>query len=292
MKTVKTSAALAALCCLNASMLVHAAPTSPSLTVPAIPGAVQPAVAPTAAVRPVAASAPSAQNAPSAAASLQPAPSATTAVAGSHPVPSPAIGSTPPGAQPRSESGIAAPDRRLTLGDWEDLGERRAYKAQLEKINGTAAAAATAAAPAAPAMPPMPALPQMIGHPGAMESVPEKKRPRFSEACPDDDRPCFFSVYGLSMEDGTNNYRGQLAIKGRLVPGGVYKGKKFDGYTVTEITGSELTVVDRRGRKHVWPLYSAGDYAADPKELTPERPANQSQLPATFPAVPFPGSVR
>lgn len=290
MKTVK-SAALAAVCCFNASMLAYAAaPTSPSLTVPAIPGAAPAAANPAAtAPRPAAASAP---GVPSASAGVKPAVvPASAAVPPAH-APSPSMSSAT-SAQPRSDSGVPAPDRKLTLGDWEDLGERRAYKAQLEKINGAAAAPATApAAPPLPAMPPMPALPQMMGQPGMMQLVPEKKRPRFSEACPDDDRPCFFSVYGLSMEDGTNNYRGQLAINGRLVPGGVYKGKKFDGYTVTEITGSALTVVDKRGRKHVWPLYSAGDYAADPQELTPQRPAYPGQFPAVFPATPYTGSVR
>ncbi|KVN48727.1 hypothetical protein WT12_08240 [Burkholderia territorii] len=87
-------------------------------------------------------------------------------------------------------------------------------------------------------------------------------------------------MYGVHIDGGENNFRGQLAIDGRVVS--VYKGKKFDGYTVTDVSDSALTATKGRAR-YVWPLYAQGDFEADPRQLEAARP--QAPTPA-FPIVP------
>lgn len=282
MKAIKTTAPLAALCFALLPAVANAGPTSPSLNAPLVPAA-QATPAPVA-------PAPAVQRAPSVTAtpglpgaSAQPAPPPAPA-----PVQQPTASLAPAApagaaqstAQAKANGGIPGVDRTPTLGDWEDLGQRRAYKAQLDKLKA-------AEAPATPQLGQMPAMPQLPAPTAALPPAEKPPRPRFSEACPEDvNKPCFFSVYGLSTEDGTNNYHGQLAINGRLVPGGVYKGKKFDGYTVTAISDSALTVVDKRGKPHVWPLYATTGYQADPDQLSSAKPAAQPMNPGLFPGMP------
>lgn len=255
MKIPTTAYAALAACCVLAPVFAVAQPVSPSLG--AAPIGPIPAVQGAAAKRPVPATPPGLSNI-----AAQPAVAAQAPVASPARPPAPA---TPAVAAEKPKS--SASNGKPSLGDWEDLSEREAYKARHDKLAKDEAKEQQAIAPAQ--IGPMPNLqPQ-----APLVPQPEKKRTVFSESCPDDDTPCFFAVYGLSLPDGTNNYRGRLALHGREVSGGVYKGKKFDGYTVVAITGSSLTVTDKSGKKIEWPLRTANDYAADPTELTKQMPS-------------------
>lgn len=166
-----------------------------------------------------------------------------------------------------------------TLGDWEDLTQRKAYHDQLSKLQ--AAESKSASAQRTAALPPTPSLP--LGTlPGTAGRAESKKKRRASEACRDDNSPCFFSVYGLSLDDGSNNYRGLLAIDGLVV--NVHKGQQFrtrkNRYTVTRISTHTLTAVDQAGRAYVWPYAGFADVAAEPDELNSIRP-NFTQLPSS-----------
>jgi hypothetical protein len=162
-----------------------------------------------------------------------------------------------------------------TLGDWDALAQRKAYKEALKKVEGDDAKQ-SAPSPLPQNLGPLPPLPA----PSAAKDEPKKKE-RFSASCPDDNKPCFFSVYGMSMEGYGNNYRGLFAINGRVVP--VHKGAKFNGYTVTAISTHELTAVDAKGRTHVWPYAGDADLSPDPEEIAPKKTASATNSPmSTF----------
>lgn len=180
-------------------------------------------------------------------------------------------GASTPVARESTTKSVAQPatDRAPTLGDWEDLYQRKAFQAQVKALTSETSPGPQTSQPAMQAaLPPLPP-PQQRGA-AQLTDAPEKKtNRRFSPACPDDNKPCFFSVYGIQIEGGENNFRGQLAINGRVVS--VYKGKKFDGYTITDVSDSALTATKGRAR-YVWPLYAPSDFEADPRQLEASRP--------------------
>lgn len=170
-----------------------------------------------------------------------------------------------------------------TLGDWDALAQRKAYKEALKKVEGDETKqTAPSPLPLPQNLGPLPPLPA----PSAEKDAPKKKE-RFSASCPDDNKPCFFSVYGMSMDGVGNNYRGLLAINGHIVP--VHKGAKFNGYTVTAISTHELSVVDSKGRKHVWTYAGDADLAPDPDEIAPKKTASTTtpSIPSPFTSIPF-----
>ncbi|WP_312609648.1 hypothetical protein, partial [Mammaliicoccus sciuri] len=82
-------------------------------------------------------------------------------------------------------------DRAPSLGDWEDLYQRKAYQAQLATLKGSESTVAPQGAQQA-MLPPLPP-PNQQGI-AQLGDAPEKKtNRRFSAACPDDNKPCFFS---------------------------------------------------------------------------------------------------
>lgn len=150
-----------------------------------------------------------------------------------------------------------------TLGDWEDLTQRQAYKKQMDELNG-------AAQPAAGPMSQLPGGP--LPMPGAVPPVAEARdkpapKRRISEACPADNSPCFYAVYGMNVEGVGNNYRGMVAIDGHVYP--VQKGARFAEFTVDSISVRELVVTDTKTkRKRTLPFAGDADVAADPAEVS------------------------
>ncbi|EML1601318.1 MULTISPECIES: hypothetical protein [Burkholderia] len=299
MKTRQTTIAAAALCMLIGVPL--AASASPSLNLPL--GQKTSATAQQAPVGPVpkvVASTPPGLGAPT---SAPPAPAPAPATKPAFAAPQPPVASAPVQVAKASTTTLVAAqepaktvasvaaqepaktvapqpgvDRAPSLGDWEDLYQRKAYQAQLATLKGSESTVAPQGAQQA-MLPPLPP-PNQQGI-AQLGDAPEKKtNRRFSAACPDDNKPCFFSVYGVHVDGGENNFRGQLAINGRVIS--VYKGKKFEGYTITDVSDSALTATKGRAR-YVWPLYAQGDFEADPRPLEAARP--QAPTPG-FPVIP------
>ncbi|MDN7880132.1 hypothetical protein [Burkholderia aenigmatica] len=207
---------------------------------------------------------------------------ATNVTAAPKSVASPAM-ANPASPQPGGQSSSAP-----TLGDWDDLSQREAYQARLKKLNEAnsqpAAAAPLPGGPLPPGMTPT-GSPQAINAPAA--AAPEPKKQRASESCPDDNSPCFYALYGMSVDDGSNNYRGLLAIDGVIVV--AYKGKKFNtrknSYVVQSISSRELIARDSKGHVRHWPFYGAADVAADAGQLK-SQPATPGQPFSPFPIPP------
>jgi hypothetical protein len=149
-----------------------------------------------------------------------------------------------------------------TVGDWDNLAQRKAYAAELKKLKPADSKEQQAPSPL-PQLGALPPLPPPL--PAGSVQKEAKKKERFSPSCPDDGKPCFFSVYGMSIEGVGNNYKGLLAIDGRVVP--VHKGATFGRYTVADISTHELTAVDRAGKKYVWPYAGDADFSADPEKI-------------------------
>jgi hypothetical protein len=143
-------------------------------------------------------------------------------------------------------------------------------------------------------IPPLPPGPlPLTPLPGASQTAQKEapKKARASAACADDDSPCFYAVYGMSVDGKSNNFRGLLAIDGIVIP--VYKGKKFatrhGTYKVSSISTSELTAIDAKGKAHTWLFAGDADLEADPEQLQP--PAQGAQRPGNLP-IPFGTQLR
>ncbi len=160
---------------------------------------------------------------------------------------------------------LSMPNGRPTLGDWEDLAEREAFKAQLAKLNSESGKSGQTA---------LPPLPGQLQAPGAQGTDYSPKKPhRANDSCNDIDTACFYAVYGMHIDGGDNNYHGLLAIDGLVEA--VYKGKHFvtphGRYTVRDISTHELAYADARGRVHTVPFAGEADVQADPTELKIEQ---------------------
>ncbi|MDR8092968.1 hypothetical protein KPB05_36535 [Burkholderia gladioli] len=195
----------------------------------------------------------------------------------------PAASTSPVQPQPGVQSSSAP-----TLGDWDDLSQREAFQARMKKLNEGSGQSAVAAplpgGPLPPALSPTGA-PQGLNAAGAAATEPKKSRA--SESCPDDNSPCFYALYGMSVDGGANNYRGLLAIDGVIVV--AYKGKKFNtrknAYVVQSISAQELVARDAKGRVRHWPFYGDADVAADAGQLRTQQ-ATPMQPFSPFPAPP------
>lgn len=187
--------------------------------------------------------------------------------------PAPALASAPVAPAPIAASAAAAaaaparlamPDGRPTLGQWEDLAERQAFKDQLAKLNGDNTQQGQQALIATP--------PAALRAPLSLDAAPKKPR-RASDSCGEGNSACFYAVYGIHVDGGDNNYHGLMAIDGLIET--VSKGKRFTtsrgSYTVRDISTRELTYVDQHGRLHTVPFSGEADEQADPAELKAEQ---------------------
>ncbi|ACD21531.1 hypothetical protein [Paraburkholderia phytofirmans] len=166
-----------------------------------------------------------------------------------------------------------ATDGRPTLGDWEDLANRQAFKDQSAKLNGDNGQQTQQ--PLQAALPPPPRMQQ------SQEADAPKKPRRASDSCGDGDAACFYAVYGMHVDGGPDNYHGLLAIDGLVQA--VYKGKRFvtshGRYTVKEISTHELSYIDPHGRVRTVPFSGEADVQADPTELKAEQKPGLGQPP-------------
>ena len=252
---------------------LHAAPPAELLAPPS--GAAASAPAP-AAARPSPASVPAATQvqtpAPAATKALS-AGSSAKAVAVAPTVPQPAQAATAPApaaapvaGQPPATSTAAHGYTKLsgtpTIGNWEDLTQQEAFKKRQDELASNGLSNRAGQGP----LPPLQVVtsrPQGESQAGTADA-PARKR-RVVEACPDD-RPCFFAVYGVSVDGAGNNYRGLVAVNGTVHP--VTKGTQFAGYTVEAISARQLTVVSNRSkRRQHWPYVGGVDMTADHTDI-------------------------
>ena len=166
-----------------------------------------------------------------------------------------------------------ATDGRPTLGDWEDLANRQAFKDQSSKLNGDSGQQTQQ--PLQAALPPPPRMQQ------SQEADAPKKPRRASDSCGEGDAACFYAVYGMHVDGGPDNYHGLLAIDGLVQA--VYKGKRFvtlhGRYTVKDISTHELSYIDPHGRVRTVPFSGEADVQADPTELKAEQKPGLGQPP-------------
>lgn len=175
----------------------------------------------------------------------------------------------------------AKSDGRLTLGDWEDLAEREAFKKRTDTL---------ASGQGNTAMPPLPGgqLPPLQAgaapQAGAVDAKPAPKR-RVSDACEDGVAICYYAVYGMNVEGVGNNYRGWVAVDGRVYP--VHKGAHFRNYVVDAISTRELLVTNTKTKKkQIVPYSGDADVAADPSEVQ-EKPKATGARAQFIPGMPF-----